>query len=101
MSTYFTTKKTIAISAGACGAGTGGIVFPLIAQQLLPKIGFRWTVRVMGLVVAVSSMIIMIIAKTRLKARKAGPLVEWAAFKEPALVNTQQTNSLAQAQTHS
>ncbi|KAF5692086.1 monocarboxylate transporter [Fusarium denticulatum] len=84
MSTYFTSKKTIAISAGACGAGTGGIVFPLIAQQLLPKIGFRWTVRVMGLVVAVSSMIIMIIAKTRLKARKAGPLVEWAAFKEPA-----------------
>jgi MFS family permease len=138
MSTYFTTKKTIAISAGACGAGTGGIVFPLIAQQLLPKIGFRWTVRVMGLVVAVSSMIIMIIAKTRLKARKAGPLVEWAAFKEPAyvlfaaamfftlwptwisynyvsltqlttviraddarLVNTQQTNSLAQPRTHS
>ncbi|KAF5536048.1 monocarboxylate transporter 4 [Fusarium phyllophilum] len=86
MSTYFTSKKTIAISAGACGAGTGGIVFPLIAQQLLPKIGFRWTVRVMGLVVAVSSMIIMIIAKTRLKARKAGPLVEWAAFKEPAYV---------------
>ncbi|CCT73259.1 related to monocarboxylate transporter 4 [Fusarium fujikuroi IMI 58289] len=86
MSTYFTTKKTIAISAGACGAGTGGIVFPLIAQQLLPKIGFRWTVRVMGLVVAMSSMIIMIIAKTRLKARKAGPLVEWAAFREPAYV---------------
>ncbi|WZH47693.1 Peptide chain release factor 1 [Fusarium acuminatum] len=86
ISTYFTTKKTIAISAGACGAATGGMVFPLIAQQLLPKIGFRWTVRVMGLVVAVASMIIMIIAKTRLKARKAGPLVEWAAFKEPAYV---------------
>ncbi|KAM0553130.1 hypothetical protein ACHAPJ_007680 [Fusarium lateritium] len=86
MTTYFTKKKTIAISAGACGAATGGMVFPLIAQQLLPKIGFRWTVRVMGLVVAVSSMIIMIIAKTRLKARKAGPLVEWAAFKEPAYV---------------
>ncbi|KAF5000442.1 hypothetical protein FGRMN_1773 [Fusarium graminum] len=86
MSTYFTRKKTIAISAGACGAATGGMVFPLIAQQLLPKIGFRWTVRVMGLVVTVSSMIIMIIAKTRLKARKAGPLVEWAAFKEPAYV---------------
>ncbi|KAM0229204.1 hypothetical protein ACHAP5_011729 [Fusarium lateritium] len=86
ISTYFTRKKTIAISAGACGAATGGMVFPLIAQQLLPKIGFRWTVRVMGLVVAVASMIIMIIAKTRLKARKAGPLVEWAAFKEPAYV---------------
>ncbi|KAH6955983.1 major facilitator superfamily domain-containing protein [Ilyonectria sp. MPI-CAGE-AT-0026] len=79
MTTYFTRKKTIAISAAAGGAATGGI-------QLLPKIGFRWTVRVMGLVVTVASMIIMIIAKTRMKARKAGPLVEWAAFKEPAYV---------------
>ncbi|KAH6974907.1 major facilitator superfamily domain-containing protein [Ilyonectria destructans] len=86
MTTYFTRKKTIAISAAACGAATGGIVFPSIAQQLLPKIGFQWTVRVMGLVVTVASMIIMIIAKTRVKARKAGPLVEWAAFKEPAYV---------------
>ncbi|KAJ4123211.1 hypothetical protein NW768_009740 [Fusarium equiseti] len=86
ISTYFTDNKTIAISAGACGAATGGMVFPLIAQQLLPKIGFRWTVRVMGLVVTVASGIILILARTRLKARKAGPLVEWAAFKEPAYV---------------
>ncbi|QPC71932.1 hypothetical protein HYE68_002684 [Fusarium pseudograminearum] len=86
MSTYFTRKKTIAISAAACGAATGGMVFPLIAQQLLPKIGFRWTVRVMGLVVIVVSSIVLLLARTRLKARKAGPLVEWAAFKEPSYV---------------
>ncbi|KAM0424463.1 hypothetical protein ACHAPT_010387 [Fusarium lateritium] len=86
MSTYFTSKKTIAISAAACGAGTGGMVFPLIAQQLLPKIGFRWTVRVMGLVVLVASMLIMALARTRLPPRKAGPLVEMAAFKELSYV---------------
>ncbi|KAJ4014595.1 hypothetical protein NW752_007365 [Fusarium irregulare] len=86
ISTYFTRKKTIAISAAACGAATGGMVFPLIAQQLLPKVGFRWTVRVMGLVVTVASGIILLLARTRLRARKAGPLVEWAAFKEPAYV---------------
>jgi peptide chain release factor 1 len=86
ISTYFTSKKTIAISAAACGAATGGMVFPLIAQQLLPKVGFRWTVRVMGLVVTVASGMILLLARTRLKARKAGPLVEWAAFKEPAYV---------------
>ncbi|CAF3653852.1 unnamed protein product [Fusarium graminearum] len=86
MSTYFTRKKTIAISAAACGAATGGMVFPLITQQLLPKIGFRWTVRVMGLAVIVVSSIVLLLARTRLKARKAGPLVEWAAFKEPSYV---------------
>ncbi|KAH6994586.1 hypothetical protein EDB82DRAFT_476315 [Fusarium venenatum] len=86
MSTYFTSKRTVAISAAACGAATGGMVFPLIAQQLLPKIGFRWTVRVMGLVVIVVSALVLLLARTRLKGRKAGPLVEWAAFKEPSYV---------------
>ncbi|KAG8673733.1 hypothetical protein FPOAC1_007051 [Fusarium poae] len=86
MSTYFTRKRTVAISAAACGAATGGMVFPLIAQQLLPKIGFRWTVRVMGLVVMVVSALVLILARTRLRGRKAGPLVEWAAFKEPSYV---------------
>lgn len=86
ISTYFTKKKTIAISAAACGAGTGGMVFPLIAQQLMPKIGFRWTVRVMGLVVLVASSLIMLLARTRLPPRKAGPLVELAAFRELSYV---------------
>ncbi|KAI5457481.1 putative translation releasing factor RF-1 [Mariannaea sp. PMI_226] len=82
MSTYFSKKRTIAISTAACGGTTGGMVFPLIAQQLLPKIGFHWTVRVMGLIVMVTSVIVLCLAKTRLPPRKAGPIVEFGAFKE-------------------
>ncbi|KAH7145626.1 hypothetical protein B0J13DRAFT_595479 [Dactylonectria estremocensis] len=82
MSTYFTKKKTLAISLAACGGTSGGMVFPLIAQQLLTKIGFHWTIRVMGLVVLVSSLIIFSLVRTRLPPRKAGPIVELAAFKE-------------------
>lgn len=82
MSTYFTKKKTLAISLAACGGTSGGMVFPLIAQQLLNKIGFHWTIRVMGLVVLVSSIIIFSLVRTRLPPRKAGPIVELAAFKE-------------------
>ncbi|KAL7933116.1 putative translation releasing factor RF-1 [Trichoderma chlorosporum] len=82
MSTYFSKKKILAMSAAACGGGTGGVIFPLIAQQLIPKIGFRWTVRVMGFVVLASSIIIVLLVRTRLPARKAGPVVDWSAFKE-------------------
>ncbi|KPM44878.1 hypothetical protein AK830_g1573 [Neonectria ditissima] len=82
VSTYFTSKRTLAISSAACGGTTGGIVFPLIAQQLLPRIGFQWTVRVMGLVVLATSAVILSLARTRLPPRKAGPIVEFAAFKE-------------------
>lgn len=82
MSTYFSKKKILALSAAACGGGTGGVIFPLIAQQLIPKVGFRWTVRVMGFVVLASSVIIVSLMRTRLPPRKAGPLVDWSAFKE-------------------
>ncbi|KJZ75149.1 hypothetical protein HIM_05343 [Hirsutella minnesotensis 3608] len=82
LATYFKRNKSMAISLAACGGGTGGIAFPLMAQQLLPKIGFRWTVRAMGLVVLVASILILSLARRRLPPRRAGPLVELAAFKE-------------------
>ncbi|OTA00004.1 hypothetical-protein [Trichoderma parareesei] len=86
MTTYFSKKRTLALSAAACGGGTGGVIFPLIAQQLIPQVGFRWTVRAMGLVVLVSSVIIVLLVRPRLPPRKAGPLVDWGAFKEMTYV---------------
>ena len=82
LSTYFSRRRSMAISLSACGGGTGGIVFPLMAQQLLPRIGFDWTVRAMGLVVLVASAVIVAVVRTRLPPRRAGPLVELAAFRE-------------------
>ncbi|TFB06569.1 hypothetical protein CCMA1212_001297 [Trichoderma ghanense] len=86
MTTYFSKKRTLALSAAACGGGTGGVIFPLIAQQLIPQVGFRWTVRAMGLVVLVSSVIIVLLVRPRLPPRKAGPLVDWGAFREMTYV---------------
>jgi hypothetical protein len=80
--TYFSTRRSLAMACTACGGATGGIIFPLIARQLLPRIGFGWTVRVMGFVFLFNSVIIVTIARTRLPPRKPGPLVDWSAFKE-------------------
>lgn len=82
VATYFSSRRAFAISTAASGAATGGIVFPLIAQQLLTKIGFAWTIRVMGLVVVINDVIILGLARTRLPPRRSGPLIELAAFKE-------------------
>ncbi|KAJ6019743.1 Short-chain dehydrogenase/reductase SDR [Penicillium canescens] len=82
VSTYFTTKRTIAISTAASGAATGGIVFPVIAEKLLPRIGFPWTVRVMGFVVLVNAAIVASTTRTRLPPHKTGRIVELAAFGE-------------------
>ncbi|KAL8950090.1 MAG: hypothetical protein Q9222_003854 [Ikaeria aurantiellina] len=82
LSTYFSTKRAMAIGIGASGSATGGLVFPVIVQQLLPKIGFGWTVRVLGLVMLVLQAVALAFVRPRLPPRKSGPLVEWAAFRE-------------------
>lgn len=86
VSTYFARKRMLALASAACGGATGGVIFPLIAQQLMPKIGFAWTVRAMGLVVLVASGIILLLVRPRLPPRKSGALVDWAAFKEATYV---------------
>ncbi|RAL13358.1 MFS general substrate transporter [Aspergillus homomorphus CBS 101889] len=82
ISTYFATKRTIAISTAASGAATGGIVFPIIAEQLLPRLGFPWTIRIMGFVVLLNVAVVLSIVKARQLPLKSRQLIELAAFKE-------------------
>jgi MFS family permease len=82
VATYFTKKRALAMACTASGGATGGIIFPLIAQQLFPKLGFAWTVRIMGFVILFNATIAISVARVRLPPRRSGPLVEWSAFKE-------------------
>ena len=82
VSTYFSKRKALALALGASGTATGGIVFPILVQQLLPKIGFAWTVRVVGFVMLAFGILTATVLRPRLPPRRSGPLVEWAAFKE-------------------
>jgi MFS family permease len=86
LSTYFAKKRTVAISCAACGAATGGMVFPAMAKQLLGPIGFPWTVRCMGFVVLANAVFIFAFARTRIPPRKTGPFFELEAFKELSYV---------------
>jgi len=84
VATYFSTRRSLAMAFTASGGATGGVIFPLIAQQLLPKVGFGWTVRTMGFVILFNTIVILCLARVRLPPRKSGPLVEWSAFREPS-----------------
>ncbi|KAL9014973.1 MAG: hypothetical protein Q9180_008910, partial [Flavoplaca navasiana] len=75
-------QRALAIGFAASGAATGGLVFPVIVQQLLPKIGFGWTVRVLGFVMLALQVLVFLFMKPRIPPRKTGPLVELSAFRE-------------------
>jgi MFS family permease len=82
ISTYFQKYRSIAIGLTACGSVTGGLVFPGIVRELLPRLGFSWTLRVIGLIQAGCFVISLLSLKPRIPPRKSGRLVEWSAFKE-------------------
>jgi len=86
ISTYFTSHKTLAIAIAASGTATGGMLFPGLVEALLPRIGFPWTIRVLGFIMLPIGLVSLMVLKTRLPPRKSGPLVEWTAFKEPPFV---------------
>ncbi|PGH35352.1 hypothetical protein GX50_01816 [[Emmonsia] crescens] len=82
ISTYFSKKRTLAIALVASGTSTGGIVFPLVAQQLLHRLGFPWTLRVMGFIMLANSLVIMSLVRVRLRPRESGRFFELSAFRE-------------------
>ena len=82
VSTYFVKRRAFALGFTALGSCTGGVVFPIVVQQCLPKLGFPWTIRIIGFIMLVLNVITIVLYRTRLPPRKTGPIVDWDSFKE-------------------
>ncbi|KAF1847746.1 MFS general substrate transporter [Cucurbitaria berberidis CBS 394.84] len=82
VTTYFSTNRSVALAIMASGSATGGLVYPTIARQLLPRIGFPWTVRAMGFIMLAVGALYCSLLKPRLPPRKSGPMFEFSAFRE-------------------
>ncbi|KAL9103343.1 MAG: hypothetical protein Q9163_001609 [Psora crenata] len=68
----------------------GGMIFPAVAERLVPKIGFPWTVRVICLIVFCTLFPANIITRERAtRKRKGPPLMDWTLFYDiPFLLMT-------------
>ncbi|TIC91547.1 Riboflavin transporter MCH5 [Colletotrichum higginsianum] len=80
--TYFKKNRALAVSLATCGASTGGMVFPIIAYFAMPRLGFRWTVIIMGCVITFNAIMILCFTRTRVPARKPRSLFDLRAFTE-------------------
>lgn len=48
---WFSKRRGIALGITTSGSGLGGVIVPIILQRLLPRIGWGWSVRVIGFIV--------------------------------------------------
>lgn len=49
---WFVRRRGLAMGIALCGSSIGGIVMPLMLRQLLPSIGWKWSMRVLGILIA-------------------------------------------------
>lgn len=89
VSTWFFHRRAFAIGITTTGGSCGGIFFPLVMAQVLPKIGFGWTVRIIGFTQLAFLVCATFLIRSRLnhpKTIKGRKIVffDFAAFKDPA-----------------
>jgi MFS family permease len=79
---YFSTRKAVANGIAASGSSIGGVVYPIVFRQLYPRIGFPWTVRVMGFICLTTCAFSVCVMRPRIFPKHKRHLTDLAAFKE-------------------
>ncbi|THZ72070.1 MFS general substrate transporter [Aureobasidium pullulans] len=87
VSSCFHKRRAHAICLATCGTAFGGILYPIVFVKLLPRIGFAWTTRVLGLITLVELAIAMSImiphTKQRARTSESRRLFDLKALSEP------------------
>jgi MFS family permease len=70
MPTWFFKKRAAAFGIMAAGSSTGGVIFPIMVNKLIPRIGFGWTMRVCGFLILALMLVANATVKSRLPPRQ-------------------------------
>lgn len=82
VATYFAKRRGLALGLVTVGNSVGGMIYPTVVRQLLPKVGFGWTVRVLGFINVMCLTVVIAFCKPRLPPRKSGPLWDADSFRD-------------------
>jgi MFS family permease len=63
--TWFYKRRALALGLTASGSSLGGVIFPIMVQNLIPQVGFAWTMRISAFLI----LGCLIIANLTVRAR--------------------------------
>ncbi|KAF9258995.1 MFS general substrate transporter [Marasmius fiardii PR-910] len=82
---WFKERRGRAMGLTAVGSSIGGTVFPIASRRLIDRVGFPWTMRILGFILLFCLMVPNITLARRLPPKNIkGGLFNFAAFKNPA-----------------
>nr|POE88422.1 aspyridones efflux protein apdf [Quercus suber] len=84
VSQFFHRKRAAALGMAIAGSSVGGVVLPIALSKMLndSSLGFGWSVRVIGFVLAPLLAFASLTIRARLPPRKSSFFI-WSAFKSP------------------
>ncbi|KAL3472213.1 major facilitator superfamily domain-containing protein [Aspergillus californicus] len=88
---YFNERRGVATGIAATGGSVGGVVFPLLLESLLPKIGWGWATRVIALICLVLLIGACLLVDSRLPSKPASKenvLPDFRIFRDLKLTLT-------------
>ncbi|KAA8642435.1 hypothetical protein EYZ11_005609 [Aspergillus tanneri] len=80
--TYFSTKLGMALGLAVSGSSLGGVIYPIVLNQLIGPLGFGWSVRVIGFIALGTLLVPIAVMKQRVKPPRARALIDWSAFTD-------------------
>ncbi|KAJ7358018.1 major facilitator superfamily domain-containing protein [Mycena albidolilacea] len=84
VSHWFKKRRPLAFSIVSFGSSVGGIIYPVIFRNLVPHVGFKWTIRTIAFINLVTFVIAAFTLRTRLPRPKVLPrLLDVKAFITP------------------
>jgi len=69
---YFLVKRGNATGIAMTAGSIGGIIFPLMLQKLFPTVGFAWTTRILGFILALLLLMANSFVRSRLPRKPMG-----------------------------
>ncbi|KAF7888931.1 hypothetical protein EAF00_009231 [Botryotinia globosa] len=85
---HFDKKQALALGVATSGSAIGDVVFPIILNQLQPKIGFGWSIRVIGFIVLLAATIPVLGMRVRTPPSAVRKILDTSAWKEPPFLVT-------------
>ncbi|KAI3391296.1 hypothetical protein diail_7627 [Diaporthe ilicicola] len=67
---FFNARRGFATGIATTAGGIGGIVFPIMLQKLLPRLGFAWSTRILGFILLAVAVPSNLWVRSRLPPRK-------------------------------
>ncbi|ESK88182.1 hypothetical protein Moror_5534, partial [Moniliophthora roreri MCA 2997] len=78
---WFKKRRGLAMGLRAVGSSVGGTIFPIVTKQLIGKVGFRWTMRILGFILLFVLSIPNLTLARRLPPKNVkGGLFNWSLF---------------------